>query len=71
LSKGSKTLDMTSEGLGEVFEGDSADMCAGQKIIMSKKKLTSFTHMESNLRELVWFLYILYRIYVYQIYMHF
>ena len=21
---------MTSEGLGEMFEGDSADMCAGQ-----------------------------------------
>jgi hypothetical protein len=27
LSKGSKTYDMTSEGLGEVFKGDSADMC--------------------------------------------
>jgi hypothetical protein len=25
LSNGSKTSDMTSEGLGEVFEGDSAD----------------------------------------------
>jgi hypothetical protein len=30
LSKGSKTEDMTSEGLGEVFKGDSADMCAGK-----------------------------------------
>jgi hypothetical protein len=30
LSNGSKTLDMTSEGLGEVFEGDSPDMCAGK-----------------------------------------
>jgi hypothetical protein len=28
LSKGSKTSDMTSEVLGEVFEGDSADTCA-------------------------------------------
>jgi hypothetical protein len=28
LSNGSKTLDMTSGGLGEVFEGDSADTCA-------------------------------------------
>ena len=25
-----RTLDMTSEGLGEMFEGDSADMCAGK-----------------------------------------
>ena len=30
LSYGSKTLYMTSEGLGEMFEGDSADMCAGK-----------------------------------------
>ena len=22
-------MDMTSEGLGEMFQGDSADMCAG------------------------------------------
>ena len=29
-SKGSKTSDMTSEGFGEVFEGDSADTCAGK-----------------------------------------
>ena len=28
LSKGSETLCMTSEGLGEMFEGDFADMCA-------------------------------------------
>ena len=27
LSLGSKTSDMTSEGLGELFEGDSADTC--------------------------------------------
>jgi hypothetical protein len=27
LSNGSKTSDMTSEGLGEVFDGDSADTC--------------------------------------------
>ena len=25
----SETSDMTPEGLGEMFEGDSADMCAG------------------------------------------
>ena len=30
LSKGSKTSDPTLEGLGEVFEGDSAGMCAGK-----------------------------------------
>ena len=28
LSKGSETSDMTSKGLGEMFEGDCADMCA-------------------------------------------
>ena len=28
LSNGSKTSDMTSEGLGEVFEGNSAETCA-------------------------------------------
>jgi hypothetical protein len=28
LSYGSETLNMTSEGLGEMFEGDSADTCA-------------------------------------------
>ena len=28
--KGSKASDMTSEGLGELFEGDSADTCAGK-----------------------------------------
>jgi hypothetical protein len=26
---------MTSEGLGEMFEGDSADMCAGQFLPVS------------------------------------
>ena len=30
FSLGSETSDMTSEGLGEMFEGDSADTCAGQ-----------------------------------------
>jgi hypothetical protein len=30
LSYGSKTSDMTYEALGEMFLGDSADMCAGQ-----------------------------------------
>ena len=33
--RGSETLDMTSEGLGEMFEGDSADMCAGKFPLMS------------------------------------
>ena len=28
LYYGSETLDMTSKQLGEMFEGDSADMCA-------------------------------------------
>jgi hypothetical protein len=35
LSKGSKTSDMTSEGLGEVFEGDSADTCAAKCPLVS------------------------------------
>ena len=35
LSWGSETADMTSEGLGEMFEGDSADMCAGKFPIVS------------------------------------
>ena len=35
LSKCSKTSDMTLEGLGEVFEGDSADMWAGKFQLMS------------------------------------
>ena len=26
---------MTSEGLGEMFEGDSADMCAGKFLLLS------------------------------------
>jgi hypothetical protein len=30
LSYGSETSDMTSKGLEEMFEGDSADMCAGK-----------------------------------------
>jgi hypothetical protein len=28
-------LDMTTQGLGEMFEGDSADMCAGKFPFMS------------------------------------
>ena len=35
LSIGSKTSDMTSEGLGEVFEGDSADTCGGKFPLVS------------------------------------
>ena len=34
LSKGSKTSDMTLEGLGEVFEGESADTCAEIFLLM-------------------------------------
>ena len=33
LSQGSETSDMTSERLGEMFEGDSADMC-GEKFLL-------------------------------------
>jgi hypothetical protein len=29
-----QTSDMTSEGLGEMFEGDSADMCDGKFPLM-------------------------------------
>jgi hypothetical protein len=35
LSLGSETSDMTSEWLGEMFEGDSADTCAGKFPLMS------------------------------------
>ena len=35
LSLGSESLDMTSEGLGEMFEGDSADTCAGKFPLVS------------------------------------
>ena len=35
MSYGSETSDMTSEGLGEMFEGDSADMCAGRFRLVS------------------------------------
>ena len=34
-SRDSETSDATSEGLGETFEGDSADMCAGKFPLMS------------------------------------
>ena len=30
----SETLDMISEGLGEMFEGDSADTCGGKFPLM-------------------------------------
>ena len=30
ISMGSETLEMTFEGLGEMFEGDSADTCIGK-----------------------------------------
>ena len=35
LSQGSETLDMTSEGLGQMFEGDSADTGAGKFPLVS------------------------------------
>ena len=35
MSKGSETSDLTSKGLGEMFEGDSADMCAGKFPLVS------------------------------------
>ena len=35
LSQGSETSDITSEGLGEMFEGDYADMCVGKIPLMS------------------------------------
>jgi hypothetical protein len=44
LSDDSKTSDITSEGLGEMFEGDSADMCGGKFLLLSmrgRKKLGS------------------------------
>ena len=31
----SETSDMTSEGLGDMFEGDSADICAGKFLLTS------------------------------------
>ena len=34
LSKGSETSGMNSEGLGEMFEGDSADTCGGNFSLM-------------------------------------
>ena len=34
LSFGSKSSGITSEGLGEMFEGDSADICAGKFLLM-------------------------------------
>ena len=35
MSLGSETSDMTSEGLGEMFEGASADTCAGKFPLVS------------------------------------
>ena len=35
LSYGSETSDMTSEGFGEMLEGDSADMCGRKFPLMS------------------------------------
>ena len=35
LSYGSEILDMISEGLGEMFEGDFADTCAGKFSLVS------------------------------------
>ena len=35
FQKSSKTSDINSEGLGEMFEGDSADTFAGKFLLMS------------------------------------
>jgi hypothetical protein len=35
VSLGSETSDMNSKGLGEMLEGDSADMCAGKFPLVS------------------------------------
>ena len=34
-ARDSETSDMTSEGLGEMFKGDSADTCGGKFPLMS------------------------------------
>ena len=34
MTQGFKTLGMTSEGLWEIFEGDFADVCAEQFLLM-------------------------------------
>ena len=40
---------MTSEGLGEMFEGDSADTCAGKFPLMSMEKMLKMqTYLEPN-----------------------
>ena len=36
LSLGFETSDMTSDGLGEMFEGDSADVCGRKFPLMSR-----------------------------------
>ena len=33
---GSKTLDLTSEGYGDIFEGDFTDICAELLLLVSK-----------------------------------
>ena len=35
ISEISETLDMSSKQLGDMFEGDSADMCGGKFPLMS------------------------------------
>ena len=56
---------MTSEGLGEMFEGDSADMCAGNFLLISifsdlfkpddgdEDKLLYVDHVPQNIRAVV------------------
>ena len=44
---GSKTLDMTSDWLWEMFEGDSADTCAGNVSLMSMGAERKVYHAET------------------------
>ena len=37
MSQGSETLDMTSNGLGEMFDGDFADTCGEKFLILSRE----------------------------------
>jgi hypothetical protein len=52
LSKGSKTKDMTSEGLGEEFKGDSVDIWNGKfllVLIVGREKGQACTDSERGL----------------------
>jgi hypothetical protein len=58
LSKGFETSDMTLEGLGEVFKGDSADMCADgetseRSSVRRRRKREIFLNLNDNYLEIV------------------